>query len=47
MASFVANLIVKSDTGKGPFDVARNSAGIAEQVAIGSGFWAIQGGSAR
>jgi hypothetical protein len=41
---FVANLIVKSDTGKGPFDVARNSAGIAEQVAIGSGFWAIQGG---
>jgi len=41
---FVANLIVKSDTGTGPFDVSRNSAGIAQQVAIGSGFWAIQGG---
>jgi hypothetical protein len=41
---FVANAVVKTDTGLGPFDVARNSAGIAEQVAIGSGFWAIQGG---
>ena len=41
---FVANAIIKSDTGKGPFDVARNSAGIAQEVALGSGFWAIQGG---
>jgi hypothetical protein len=41
---FVANAIVKSDTGKGPFDVARNTAGIAQEVALGSGFWAVQGG---
>ena len=41
---FVANVIAKSDTGTGPFDVARNSAGIAEAVPVGSGFWALQGG---
>ena len=41
---FVANARVKSDTGLGPFDVKRNSAGVAEQVALGSGFWAVEGG---
>ncbi len=41
---FVANARVKSDTGLGPFDVKRDSAGVAEQVALGSGFWAVEGG---
>ena len=41
---FVANAVVKTDTGLGPYDVAYNSAGVAEGVAIGSGFWALQGG---
>lgn len=41
---FVANARVKTDTGLGPFDVKRDPAGIAEQVALGSGFWAIEGG---
>ena len=41
---FVVNARVKSDTGMGPYDIERNKAGIAEQVAIGSGFWAAEGG---
>jgi hypothetical protein len=41
---FLANLRGKSDTGLGPFDVTRNGAGIAQQVALGSGFWAVEGG---
>ena len=41
---FVANARVKTDTGMGPFDVRRDAAGVAEQVALGSGFWGIEGG---
>ena len=41
---FVANARVKSDTGMGPFDMRRDSAGIAQQVALGSGFWGVEGG---
>ena len=41
---FVANARVKTDTGMGPFDVKRDAAGVAEQVALGSGFWGIEGG---
>lgn len=35
---------VKSDTGKSPFDVPFDSAGVAQGLATGSGFWAIQPG---
>jgi hypothetical protein len=41
---FVANARVKTDTGLGPFDVKRDSAGVAEQPALGSGFLALEGG---
>jgi TolA-binding protein len=40
---YVAGLRVKSDSGTGPFDVARDSQGVATQLATGSGFWAAQG----
>ena len=39
---FVANLRVKSTTGKSPYDTARNSLGIEEELATGSGFWGIE-----
>lgn len=39
---FVANLRVKSDTGKGPFDIDYDEFGIATDLATGSGFWAVQ-----
>lgn len=38
----VGNLRVKSDTGKGPFEVRRNSTGTEEELPLGSGFWAIE-----
>jgi hypothetical protein len=41
---FVANARAKSDTGLGPFDIKRDTAGIAQQVALGSGFWSVEGG---
>jgi hypothetical protein len=41
---FVANTRFKMDTGLGPFDVRRNPAGIADEVALGSGFMGIEGG---
>ena len=41
---FVANARYKTDTGMGPFDVQRDAAGVAEQIALGSGFSAISGG---
>jgi hypothetical protein len=41
---FVANGRVKMDTGTGPFDVRRDTAGVAEQVALGSGFVGLEGG---
>src|SRR6201999_1617189 len=40
---FVANARFKTDTGLGPFDVSRDSAGIAQQVALGSGFNSVEG----
>jgi hypothetical protein len=41
---FVANARFKSDTGMGPFDIRRDAAGVAQQVALGSGFMALEGG---
>lgn len=41
---FVASARVKSDTGRGPFDLARDADGIATELATGSGFWGVQGG---
>jgi hypothetical protein len=38
---FVAGLRAKSDTGTGPFDVARDEFGIASELPTGSGFWGI------
>lgn len=40
---FLAGLRVKSDTGTGPFDVRRDAAGIATELATGSGFWGVEG----
>lgn len=39
---FVANLRAKSTTGKGPFEVSRDSEGIETELATGSGFWSIE-----
>lgn len=39
---FVANFRAKSDTGTGPYDVDRNSLGIEEELATGSGFWGFE-----
>ena len=41
---FIANLRSNLDTGVGPFNIRRNPAGIAQSVAIGSGFMGLQGG---
>jgi hypothetical protein len=41
---FVGSLRVKSDTGKGPFDIGYDEFGVATGLATGSGFWAIQPG---
>lgn len=41
---FVGSLRVKSDTGKGPFDVGYDNFGIATGLATGSGFWAVEPG---
>ncbi len=41
---FVASARVKSDTGRGPFDLARDAQGVATELATGSGFWGVQGG---
>ena len=40
----VATLRAKSDTGRGPFSVPFDDSGVAQGLAIGSGFWAIQPG---
>lgn len=40
---FVAGARVKSDTGLGPFDLARDQNGISTELATGSGFWGVQG----
>jgi hypothetical protein len=39
---WVANLRVKSDTGKSPFDVTFDEFGVATGLSTGSGFWAVQ-----
>jgi hypothetical protein len=41
---FVGSVRVKSDTGKGPFDIGYDEFGIATGLATGSGFWAVQPG---
>jgi hypothetical protein len=38
----VANLRAKSDTGTNPYTVARDQFGVAQDLATGSGFWAIE-----
>ena len=42
----VGNFRVKTDTGKGPFDVKRATtgidAGVEQELALGSGFWAVE-----
>jgi hypothetical protein len=41
---FVASARVKSDTGLGPFEIERDTQGVATELATGSGFWGVQGG---
>jgi hypothetical protein len=41
---WVASARVKSDTGRGPFDLERDEQGVATELATGSGFWGVQGG---
>lgn len=41
---FVANGRVKAPTGEGPFDLQYNEAGVAMELATGSGFWGVEGG---
>jgi hypothetical protein len=41
---WIANLRVKSDTGKSPFSVGFDSFGVATGLPTGSGFWGIQPG---
>ena len=41
---WVANLRVKSDTGKSPFEVTYDEFGVATGLSTGSGFWAVQPG---
>jgi hypothetical protein len=41
---FLANARFKTDTALGPFDIRRDPAGIAQQVALGSGFMGLEGG---
>jgi hypothetical protein len=40
---WVAGARIKSDTGQGPFDVARDEQGVSTELATGSGFWGVQG----
>ncbi|WP_422367313.1 transporter [Pelagibius sp.] len=41
---FIANARIKSNSGRGPFDVSRDDDGIETELSTGSGFWAIQPG---
>jgi hypothetical protein len=41
---FVGSVRVKSDTGKGPFEIPFDEFGVATGLATGSGFWAVQPG---
>ncbi len=40
---FVAGARLKTDTGTGPFDIARDAQGVSTELATGSGFWGLQG----
>jgi hypothetical protein len=40
---FVAGARFKTDSGTGPFDVARDAQGVSSELATGSGFWGLQG----
>jgi hypothetical protein len=41
---FVANLRVKPPTGEGPYDVKYDEFGVADELAVGSGFWGVEAG---
>lgn len=41
---WIASLRVKSDTGKGPFEIPYDEFGVATGLAMGSGFWGVQPG---
>ncbi|MBR0551770.1 hypothetical protein [Stakelama marina] len=41
---FIGSLRVKSDTGRGPFDIGYDQFGVATGLATGSGFWGVQPG---
>ncbi|HEX2559480.1 transporter [Phenylobacterium sp.] len=41
---FVANGRLKAPTGEGPFDLRYNEAGVAQELATGSGFWGAEAG---
>jgi hypothetical protein len=41
---YVANLRIKSNTGRGPFDIGYDEFGVATGLTTGSGFWGVQGG---
>lgn len=41
---WIASLRVKSDTGKGPFEIPFDEFGVATGLATGSGFWGVQPG---
>lgn len=43
MPLFVAGARIKSDTGRGPFDLERDAQGVSTELATGSGFWGVQG----
>lgn len=43
MPIFVAGARVKSNSGLGPFDLERDTHGVATELATGSGFWGVQG----
>lgn len=43
MPLFVAGARIKSDTGRGPFDLERDEFGVSTELATGSGFWGVQG----
>jgi outer membrane protein assembly factor BamA len=40
---FVAGARVKSNSGRSPFDLARDEFGVSTELATGSGFWGVQG----
>lgn len=40
--TFIANLRLKTTTGRGPYDVGFDTSGIATDLATGSGFWGLE-----